>query len=366
MKPEAPTELPPPAKPESAAEPAAPAKSETPPEPAAPAEPEKPKRKPKVAFTSPAEAGVDFAYQGEYGGFFGPWGYGREVGVQVVARGDGKFDGVVYSGGLPGAGWDRSTPTALQGTLDGALLVLSGDSQRFVIGPSGAMLTDASGRVRARLVKVKRRSSTLGAAPPPGAIVLFDGTSLAHFDKGAKMTQDGLLMEGAATRALVGDFQLHLEFCLPFMPYARGQGRANSGVYIQRRYEVQILDSFGLEGSNNECGALYRQTAPSLNMCLPPLTWQTFDIFFYAAKWNARGEKTVDAHISVYLNGVEVHGARRILSKTGNGKAEGPEGLPILLQDHGDPVRFRNIWLKPRQPLTSSPSPSFPLSTWRG
>src|SRR5690606_15960093 len=107
------------------------------------------------------------------------------------------------------------------------------------------------------LKKVHRRSSTLGLQPPSNAVVLFNGTSTEQF-VGAKITEDGLLMEGPATRDPVGDFRLHLEFRLPFMPAARGQARSNSGVYIQRRYEVQILDSFGLEPQFNDCASLYR------------------------------------------------------------------------------------------------------------
>src|SRR5262249_34742326 len=77
-----------------------------------------------------------------------------------------------------------------------------------------------------------------------------------------------------------GPFRLHLEYRTPYMPTARDQARGNSGVYIQRRYEVQILDSFGLDGAFNEAGSLYRQTPPDLNMAFPPLTWQTYDIWF--------------------------------------------------------------------------------------
>ena len=132
------------------------------------------------------------------------------------------------------------------------------------------------------------------------------------------------------------------------MPTARGQARGNSGVYIQRRYEVQILDSFGLEGVFNECGALYRQTPPDLNMCLPPLAWQTYDIWFTPPRFAADGKtKLANARITVLHNGVPVHWHREITAKTGGGQQEGPEPLPIQLQDHGNPVMFRNIWIVP-------------------
>jgi hypothetical protein len=154
---------------------------------------------------------------------------------------------------------------------------------------------------------------------------------------------------------LVEDFRLHLEFRLPFMPYATGQGRGNSGVYIQRRYEVQILDSFGLEGVANECGGLYRQQPPDVNMCLPPLTWQTYDIWFTAARFDGEGNKTANARITVLHNGVPIHNDYEVVAKTGAGRPEAPEPMPILLQDHGNPVRFQNVWIVLGQGKRPSP-----------
>jgi hypothetical protein len=320
----------------------------------------KEKPNPKTAFTSAAEAGPDFAWQGEYRGYYGAWGSSQGVGLQVVARGDSRFDGVIYAGGLPGGGWDGRTRTKLFGSRDGERLTLEGPREHVEITPSSAVLTDVDGRV-ANFRKVDRHSWTLGSPPPSGATVLFDGTSLEHFARGAAMTEDGLLKEGAITAAPVGDFQLHLEFQLPYMPYAQGQARANSGVYIQQRYEVQILDSFGLEGAANECAGLYRQTAPDVNMCLPPLVWQTSDIFFHPAQWNSRGDKVGGAQITVLHNGFTVHNGRLIPSKTGAGKAETSELLPIALQNHGNPVRFRNIWIKA---IESIPPPVVVRTAW--
>jgi len=141
--------------------------------------------------------------------------------------------------------------------------------------------------------------------------------------------------------------RLHLEFLLPYMPHARGQGRANSGVYVQSRYEIQILDSFGQEGAFNECGALYRERKPDLNMCLPPLTWQTYDIWFRGPRFGADAQKTENARFTVSLNGVPVQNDVELASGTGAGKriGEGPNPLPTKLQNHSNPVRFRNIWL---------------------
>ncbi|MBC7854837.1 MAG: DUF1080 domain-containing protein [Pirellulaceae bacterium] len=178
-----------------------------------------------------------------------------------------------------------------------------------------------------------------------GATVLFNGANTEKFS-GGKLASDGALLAGVLTTMPVHDFHMHLEFRTPYMPLARGQGRGNSGVYIQQRYEVQILDSFGLAGANNECGGLYQQTAPDVNMCLPPLAWQTYDIWFTAARFAADGKtKVASARITVLHNGVPIHSQREITAKTGGGKAEGPKDFPINLQDHGNPVTFRNIWL---------------------
>src|SRR6185369_7420406 len=171
--------------------------------------------------------------------------------------------------------------------------------------------------------KFHRISATQDAPPPYGATVLFDGSSTDNFQN-AETTPNHLLKIGAITKQPVSDFQMHLEFRSPYMPYATGQARGNSGVYIQQRYEVQILDSFGLEGAENECGALYRQTRPDLNMALPPLAWQTYDIWFTPPSFAADGKtKLASARITVVHNGKTIHKGLEITAKTGGGKQEG-------------------------------------------
>ena len=191
---------------------------------------------------------------------------------------------------------------------------------------------------------MKRLSTTLGAKPPANAIVLFDGKN-TDLLKSAKVTADGLLEIGCETKDAYQNFTLHGEFRTPYMPLARGQARGNSGFYLQKRYEVQVLDSFGLEPQFNDCGALYKFKAPNLNMSFPPLRWQTYDMIFQAPKFSADGQKLAKARITVRHNGVVIHDQLELENKTGGGSAEGPNPLPTLLQNHGNPVNYRNIWL---------------------
>ena len=137
------------------------------------------------------------------------------------------------------------------------------------------------------------------------------------------------------------------EFQLSFMPYARGQGRSNSGCYMQGRYEVQVLDSFGLKGKNNECGGIYSIKDPDLNMCYPPLSWQTYDVEYTAAKYEG-DRKVKDALMTVRHNGVLVHRDVELpKGTTAHPTKEGPEPGPIYLQNHGNPLKYRNIWVVP-------------------
>ncbi len=166
-----------------------------------------------------------------------------------------------------------------------------------------------------------------------------------------KLVGDGAMEIGPragslVSKAVFGDHRLHLEFRTPFMPEARGQGRGNSGVYLQGRYEVQILDSYGLEGLDNECGGIYRVARPRVNMCAPPLQWQTYDIEFRAPRFDAQGNKTANARITVWHNGVMIHENVELPGPTGGGEnANLDKPGPLLLQDHGNPVQFRNLWV---------------------
>ncbi|MBI1370159.1 MAG: DUF1080 domain-containing protein [Planctomycetes bacterium] len=290
----------------------------------------------------------DFVLQGEYATPRTSEKEGR-IYAQVIALGKHHFRLVRYVGGLPGAGWDGEAPMQYEADAQ--------DNAVHFKGPnSEEVLTLADGKIESSMagdpaLKIERLSPTLGAKPPEGATVLFDGTK-ETFEKQWKnshMSDDGLLMQGATTNMLVQDCTLHVEFRLPYKPDARGQGRGNSGLYLQSRYEVQMLDSFGLKGEDNECGGIYRISKPKVNMCAPPLTWQTYDVDFTAAEYDANGAKTANAKITVRHNGVIIQENVEIGGRTTSSPlAESPEPGPIYLQNHGNPVRYRNIWIIPR------------------
>jgi hypothetical protein len=210
------------------------------------------------------------------------------------------------------------------------------------------------------LEKVIRLSPTLGQKPPAGAMVLFNGKNFDQWKHPNKKEGEDLvkweLVDGAMrvkrgtgsiiTRKEFTDVKLHIEFRTPFMPDARGQGRGNSGVYLQGRYEVQVLDSYGLEGRDNECGGIYSVKAPLVNMCAPPTQWQTYDITFRAPRFDSAGERVSGPILTVLHNGVLIQDKTEAKGPTTaalGGKPTKPAG--VYLQDHGNPVQYRNIWL---------------------
>ncbi|MFO7901045.1 MAG: family 16 glycoside hydrolase [Pirellulaceae bacterium] len=294
-------------------------------------------------YLDPEKAGPAYEIQGEYLGEIDGEEPTSRWGAQVIALGDGKFRLVGYEGGLPGDGWQRGDRREMAEGRG------AGQVTRFEADEWGARIKDGTltvyteeGAAAGTLKKVCRKSPTLGAEPPAGALVLFDGSSADHF-VGGEMTEDKLLRANCHSKETFGDHALHLEFRTPFKPFARGQKRGNSGVYVQSRYEIQVLDSFGLEGKNNECGGIYSIAQPKVNMCFPPLTWQTYDIDFTAARYD--GDKKVEnARITVKHNGVVIMDDLELPHGTPGRLDEGPGPAPLYLQGHGNPVFYRNIW----------------------
>lgn len=320
---------------------------------------EKPKKAAKTTtkpgtYLNPSEAGLEYQFQGEYVGRLQD---GAKLGCQVIALGKQQFQAVVLPGGLPGEGWDGKQKILLDGKLDGekAVFVPTTGKRRYLAGPpqefsataqfpppgqqdctaviASEVLRGQTDKGQAfELKKVVRQSPTLEAKAPPGALVLFDGSNADEWKEGK--VQDGLLPVPANSKKSFKDFKLHLEFLTPFRPAARGQGRGNSGVYLHGRYEIQVLDSFGLDGKNNECGGFYGRKEPLVNMCYPPLTWQTYEVEFKTQPADKNKKST--ARVTVWHNGVKIHDHLEFPSGQG----------PLHLQNHGNPVFYRNIWLQ--------------------
>ena len=286
--------------------------------------------------TDPELAGPDFAVQGEYAG-------GNHA-AQVIALGGGKFHLVGWNHGLPGTSPEVEKVTEVDALREGDKIVFKGEKWQVEIVAGELIGKDENGQ-ELRAKRIIRESPTLLAKPPEGALVLFDGTTDDAWE-GGKLLPGGLLQMGTKTKQSFGDCTLHLEFRLPFKPLARGQQRGNSGVYLQDRYEVQVLDSFGLPVEDNHCGGIYQVAKPKVNLCFPPLQWQTYDIDFTAAKYDATGMKTHNAVLTVKHNGVLIQDHVEVPHATpSSGHKEGPEEAPLYLQDHNNPVVYRNIWI---------------------
>jgi hypothetical protein len=194
-----------------------------------------------------------------------------------------------------------------------------------------------------------------GQGPPSDAIVLFDGDDMEAWVHGEKWKlKDGIATAnggGVHTKQAFGDCQIHLEFATPEKVEGEGQGRGNSGVYIMGRYEVQILDSFNnATYFDGQCGAIYKQQPPMVNASRGPGQWQTFDIFFTAPKFHADGSLKKPAYLTVVHNGVLIHNHVELSGGTSWSEpprySAHPEKEPLHLQFHGNPVRFRNIWVR--------------------
>lgn len=200
---------------------------------------------------------------------------------------------------------------------------------------------------------------------PSDAVVLFDGNDLSKWSDGRGgdarwEIQDGAIVAKPGSGSLVsrdefGDCQLHIEFATPTPPKGASQGRGNSGVILFGRYEIQVLDSYeNPTYADGGAGAIYGQHPPLVNASRPPGQWQTYDILFTAPRFKQDGSIESPAHATVLHNGVVVQNHATIYGPMAyrdlvSYKAHGPKG-PLVLQDHSNPVRFRNIWIRPLEP----------------
>jgi len=272
---------------------------------------------------------------------------------QLDARADAYFEGV--------------------GKLEGDAIVF--DANGWNGRAAGGVLTGTANnggqQIKFELKRVERLSPTLGAKPPAGAVVLFDGKNFDQWKHGdgrpvswhllgngvmevrsahSQQDRDQGIGGDIQTKEVFGDCRIHLEFRYPVEPGKAGQGRGNSGFFFQGDYEVQVLNSYGLQGLWNECGALYKMSPPKVNAARPPMQWQTYDVEYKASVWKD-GKKISPPRITVRHNGVLIHDRQEISHVTAHAfdqRSQEPQGPgPIRLQDHSNAIQYRNIWLLP-------------------
>lgn len=223
------------------------------------------------------------------------------------------------------------------------------------------------------LKKIFRKSPTTGLKAPEDAIVLFDGSGFDEWmhpgrpgelpvyniigntmeiNPGMERINGKRQKNDLLTKHSFSSIRLHMEFCLPYQPSQRNQGRGNSGIFLQDFYEVQILDSYGSEGAWNDCGALYKLAPPKVNASYPPGQWQTYDISYESPVYDASGKKLSNGFITVVHNGVTIHNHTELTHPTANSQLQRKmdhallSPAPLRIQDHSNPVKFRNIWLQ--------------------
>jgi hypothetical protein len=279
--------------------------------------------------------------------------------AQIIAEGKGRYRAVLSAdigeaqpvrGELRGE--KKGEKVAFEGSVNagpdaGGVYQVKGE---IAEGKFAGRYEGQDDRGRFEMKRVQKVPPTLGAKPPEGAIVLFDGKDTSKWVGDGEKPSAWALVEDAMevvpgkgsirTKDEFGDFRLHIEFRTPFMPEARGQGRGNSGVYLPGNNEIQVLDSFGLKKTKYDCGAFYGQAEPLENACLPPGEWQTYDVTFIAPRFDAAGKMTESATITVVHNGTKIYDQFR------PARPGAPKGR-ILLQDHDNKVQYRNIWLVP-------------------
>ncbi len=256
--------------------------------------------------------------------------------------------------------------------LKGSAIVAKDGDWNFKVTKSGLVGKGAIGGKISEfsLKRVQLGSSTMGAKPIKGAIVLLDGSNLDEWQHSDGRAATWTLLPGGAmeinpkarnkgsdpaiggdllTKRKFKDVRYHMEFRYPVEPGKSGQGRGNSGLFFQG-YEAQVLNSYGLEGLWNELGGLYKMSPPKVNAARPPMEWQTYDIVYHSPKFE-NGKLEENARITVRLNGIMVQKNEELRHQTshsqaGRDEAAPSEAMPIKLQDHSNRIQFRNIWIK--------------------
>jgi hypothetical protein len=316
----------------------------------------------KAAVIDPTKVDADFLVQGEYVGTVTENGKAQKYGVRVgISANLGEFKAVAFRGGLPGDGWDKK----LTDEKNKRLAEWAGQTKdrattfpKFLRGSAilrdGVFTINSAGETIGDLKRVVRKSPTLGVKPPSGAIALFDGSGLDHFvAKKTKMTDDKLLMVGARTRQDFRSFLLHLEFRVP---YLRSPG--HSAVFLQNSFHLAVAGrSFGSGVlSDLGCGGIRWVRAPDENMCFPPLTWQTFDVDYTAARFDETGKISKRPVVTVRHNGVVIHDRVELpemppFYRGGGTDPLSPQGGPLQFQSHADDrhYAYRNIWILERK-----------------
>ena len=318
-----------------------------------------------VACITPVKAAeyYDFTdpFMAEYEGFWtGSNGAKGRVTAQIRPLSNNQYDGFIL---LSRA---RNTVSAFQlerataekdgvkftavsiAQANGALLAQSRATCELRDGKITGTFSGEFGEGTFDARKFERKSPTLGAKPPRHAVVLTDiNNSNAWKNLTWPLSKEGVLRVGKGNIVAaeqMGNFRLHLEFRTPYMPVEEGQKRGNSGVYLQGKYEVQVLDSFGLFPlQDNDCGGVYKVKAPLGNATLPPMQWQTYDVTY------VEGSGARPPRITVVHNGFTILERGEVpMQLTDKGTGGGTSGGGFLmLQDHGNPVEFRNIWALP-------------------
>jgi hypothetical protein len=314
-----------------------------------------------VAVSRSAHYGITDDTMGEYEGFWtAKSGAKGRLTAQIRPLANNQYDGFVLLfrtqspvaafslrpavSGPDGLSFSAVTATKESG---GDLLAQSEAKCELKNGKLTGTFSGDLGEGSFDAAKIERKSPTLGAQPPKNAIVLFDGQSARGWDSNSWAIKNGVLEVGKGnirSTNKLASFRLHVEFRTPYMPTETGQARGNSGVYLQGKYEVQVLDSFGLYPlQDNDCGGIYSVQKPSRNTTLPPMQWQTYDITF------SEGARQDQPTITVVHNGITIIDQVKVppaVVRSGTGGSEPNTGF-LMLQDHGNSVQYRNIWAEP-------------------